>query len=204
MRQRTIERIASSVTPLDMPQEQLPAQLRAWLNEQSRTYNLRWLLAHTDSGVIWGDVRDDGLHLSCEAFKIAGVALDRETLQQGRLFGETGELLLWQGATGWRASLRRDAVEGARTTPYLNEMHLLWGTKKNDEQDGFLLLEEGHQGIIHAPPLATAPARTCRAALQVRHYLSEETDTGMLRITASRLVGLLEPKPYRCPDGPAE
>jgi CRISPR-associated protein (TIGR03984 family) len=202
---RTIQEIASSVNPLEVPNDLDPEPFRVWLTEQAKTHKLRWLLAHTDCGVIWGAMRDDGLRLSCEAFadEFPGVWLDRATLQQGRLFGEDGELLLWQGGQGLQAILRRDSA-GESTTLYLDEAHLLWGNRKRGEHDdGFILLAEGSQGIVHAPPLENAPGDKKRAALHVRHYLTEEEATGLLRITASRLVKILEPEKRACPAQPA-
>lgn len=200
MNQRIIQDIKSRVTRLDSPGNL--SNLPTWLTEQAKQYRLRWLLAHTDSGVIWGEMREDTLYLSCEAFAstFRGVALDVDTLQQCRLFGKEGELLLWQGTTGWQAALRRDDVEDGTSVCYLDEDHLLWGNRKEGEQDGFLLLAEGREGIVHAPPLKNVPdsEEEARAALSVRHYLTENAETGMLRVAASRLVELLEPAKRAC------
>ncbi len=203
MKQHTTQPIISKITRLEIPQE----DLRAWLTTQATNYTLRWLLAHTDSGVIWGEMRDDHrLHLSCEAFPdvFEHVALDWETLQQCRLFWESGELLLWQGMHGWQARLRQDEGEGETnaTYSYYDEAQLLWGYVQNGqkgEQDGFRLLAEGSQGIVHAPPLKNIPTQKERASILVRHYITKESETGMLRITASRLVTVQEPSSCNCP-----
>src|SRR5262249_16673186 len=92
----------------------LPGDLRAWLVEQARgdtgKLGLRWLLAHSDDGVIWGKLRDDGqLYLSSDVFPVRGLSLHSATLQQARLFGEHAELLIWRGPYNtWQTVLRRD------------------------------------------------------------------------------------------------
>ncbi|WP_129675794.1 CRISPR-associated protein Csx19 [Candidatus Chloroploca sp. Khr17] len=92
--------------------------LTPWLVQQAITHNLRWLLAHDDDGVIWGEVRQPTpaaapgllkrlfaprqapapqLHLACPARAQAALRLDPTSLQQCRLFSEHGELFLWRG-----------------------------------------------------------------------------------------------------------
>ncbi|MEI6776811.1 MAG: CRISPR-associated protein Csx19 [Chloroflexales bacterium] len=162
-----------------------------WFSEQARNYDLRWLLAHADNGVIWGELRDGTLHLSCTALGPEGLTLDWKTLQQARLFGPAGELRVWQGPQGWQARLRRD--DAGVSVECLDEKHMLWGTRIGQSNDGFSEMIEGAQGIIHTPPITVAPTDKRRAALLVRHYISED-DTGIARIVDSRLVGLQAPK----------
>jgi CRISPR-associated protein (TIGR03984 family) len=173
--------------------------LQAWLTDQAKEHNLYWLLAHTDNGLIWGKLRDDQLQLSSDAFpdQSARVTLDWITLQQCRLFGEPGELFLWKTGQRWQARLYLDGIE-VGTSFYMEEEYLLWGTRKEDEAKGFLLLAEGSQGIYHAPPLTITPTEMHRAALLVRHYLIENLDTGLLHIRDSRFVKLLEPVQRAC------
>lgn len=178
-----------------------PLELREWLAEQARQHGLRWLLAHTDSGVIWGDLRTDGLHLSSAAFPLAvRNELDWETMQQARLFAEHAELLVWYDGRQWQATLHEDtereqqaSEEGSADTRThcLDEPYLLWGYSKDNapqQADGFYLLKEGTRGIQHAPPVNASEAQ--RASVWVRHYLREDEATGLLYIAASRLVRL--------------
>jgi len=156
------------------------------LAEQARAYGLRWLLAHADDGVIWGELRTDGLHLSGDAFPEFSPPLRAVTLQQARLFGSQAELLLWKDETGWRARLIRDGA--GESGEYYDETHLLWGDKAEQQQDGFVLVRQGAEGLRHAPPLpqeARLPA-----CLQVRHYLAYDPD-GQAYITCSRLVTIV-------------
>jgi CRISPR-associated protein (TIGR03984 family) len=172
-----------------------PPDLRTWVETEATKHNLRWLLAHCHDGVIWGELRDGALALSCEAFPERGLALRWETLQQARLFGETGELLLWPGPTGWRATLRHD--QSGEGTEYIDEEHLLWGNKALASNDGFIKVAEGSQGVVHAPPIIVAPTdekkSSVRARLKVRHYLDED-EAGVTRVVASRVVELISPK----------
>lgn len=177
--------------------------VRDWLTMQATTYDLRWLLAHCDDGVIWGELRDKTLALSCDqaAFPKAGLTLRWETLQQARLFGEAGEILIWPGPQGWQARLRRDNT--GEPIEYIDEPHILWGNRQAPgtiPQHGFLQIAEGSQGIIHAPPIRRAPTDRERARLCVRHYLAE-AETGMVRIVAIRLVRLIGPGEGTCVSG---
>lgn len=154
------------------------------LEELGRNYNLRWLLAHADDGVIWGELRADGLHLSGDAFPDVSPPLRAETLRQVRLFGSQAEILLWKDAA-WRGRLIQDGADEPDNV--FDEAHLLWGTEVEDRQDGFVLLQEGREGLRHAPPLpddAQLPVR-----LKVRHYVAYDPD-GQAYIAYSRLTGL--------------
>ena len=185
---REIKPIASSCTVEPVT---LPADLRAWLQSRATALGLRWLLAHTDSGVIWGEMRDDGLALSSDVFPRPGLLLRVETLQQARLFGTAGELLLWRGPDEqWHATLRRDGEGDAGEC--FDEPYVLWGFKEErTPSGGFRELREGAEGIIHAPPLRRTPSEKKRARLTMRHYLQYDA-SGVIRIVAGRLLGLSE------------
>lgn len=194
---RTISTINTTIVTESV--EPQPAELRAWLEEQAAKHaelGLRWLLAHCYDGVIWGELRDGKLALSCDEFVERGLTLRWTTLQQARLFGELGELLLWPGPRGsWRATLRHDRSGDA--THYIDETHLLWGTRAAGKpKNGFWQIVEGVQGIVHAPPISVVPTAElkceARARLKVRHYLGEE-ETGLLYIAGGRLVRLVAP-----------
>ena len=163
------------------------ADLRLWLAAQGKQHGLRWLLAHADNGIIWGELRDSVLKLSSDVFGPDELRLDLATLQQARLFGEGGELRLWQGPGGLMAHLLLDGA--GDPVEWCDEQYLLWGwaTPSSETRDGFIELVEGRQGIRHAPPLSVAPSEERRASLLVRHYLAENAD-GVTRIVESRLV----------------
>jgi CRISPR-associated protein (TIGR03984 family) len=155
------------------------------LAELAGEHHLRWLLAHADDGVIWGEVRENQLHLSSDVFPFVSPPLRAETLQQARLFGPDAELLLWKSEDSWQARIIQDA--SGEDGEHYEETHLLWGTNVERWQDGFALLREGREGLRHAPPLpqnAHPPVR-----LRVRHYLAYDSD-GQAYIAYSRLVGI--------------
>lgn len=190
---REIIRGTSSTQPLVI--NPTTDALRDWITTQANAYDLRWLLVHCQDGVIWGERHGDTLALSCDqaAFPKVGLALRWEALQQARLFGDIGEVLIWPGPQGWQARLRRD--DAGDHVEYIDEPHMLWGNRQapgTTPRHGFLQIAEGSQGIIHAPPIRRAPTERERASVCVRHYLGED-EAGMVRTVASRLVKLVEP-----------
>lgn len=173
-----------------------------------------YLLAHADDGVIWGKVVDGRLITSYDALYASQTKVDVDnkrietakdtlpslrlvTLQQARLFCETGELLIWKDGDGiWQDRVIRDVQKGE--TPdweeAFDEPQLLWGTHGTQLENDFTLLEEGAQGLRHAVPVKLALqtgeskfGETTPPKLVVRHYLNKE---GFTRVVASRLVGL--------------
>lgn len=164
------------------------ADMSEWLATQMAAHSLPWLLAVMDEGVVWGELRDDGLHLStgADAFPQSGPATLRwGELQHCRCFGEPGELFIWIGPAGPAGRLRLDG-EGEEVE-VLDEDYQLWGEGR-ELRDGFVRLVEGEQGIAHCPPLGLAVPEGQRASLRVRHYLGEDERMGEIRIVASRLV----------------
>jgi CRISPR-associated protein (TIGR03984 family) len=114
------------------------------------------------------------------------------TLQQARLVGPAAELLLWRTEGGWQARLVTDDV--GDEVECFDEWQILWGTRCEGSRDGFTLVADGAQGLRHAPPVRVDvrlfdPGENRRPLrLQVRHYLETDTESGLLRVTLSRLV----------------
>lgn len=173
--------------PIDISKVFLP-DLHTWLAGQM-TEEMPWLLVHADDGVIWGRREANGeLTLSSNVSAITSrypsiaVPLRIETLQQARIFGPAGELLIWRTVTGF--SGRRIMDDQGVPADTWDEPHLLWGTRVM-EAEKFTVLEERRQGPVHAVPFP-APARQ-RAALTVRHYVAPE-EFDQATVTMSRLV----------------
>jgi CRISPR-associated protein (TIGR03984 family) len=171
-------------------------ELLSWLVEQARTRGVSLLLAHADDGVIWGRVENESLLTAAEVFAEAQFPpLRLTTLQQARLFGPAGELLLWRSDPGWCA---RWVTDGPTGDGYYDEAQMLWGTQWEGSGKGFTLVHEGRQGLRHAPPIEIASTafddkgqrRPLR--LQVRHYLANDADTGLSRHVLSRLVNVTQ------------
>ena len=156
------------------------------LSDQARSHGMRWLLAHADDGVIWGEFRDDELHLSSDPFPGVSPLLRAETLQQARLFGPRSELLLWRDDVAWIGRLIQDCA-ACEPCEYYDEAHLLWGNKAERSKDGFVLLRQGKEGLRHAPPMISTDLLPVR--LKVRHYLAYDRD-GQAYVVYSRLVSI--------------
>lgn len=160
--------------------------IKTWLEQQAKTHKLRWLLAHADDGVIWGEMRDDGtLHLSTSLF---GPELRAKTLQMARLFGEAGELYLWKNTNDWSTRL---VLEGEGSTKqYYDETQLLWGTHVDKIEDGFALLHHGAEGLRHAPPMQLLEGKLeLQPVLNVRHFVNYDDD-GQAYVEFSRLISI--------------
>jgi CRISPR-associated protein (TIGR03984 family) len=76
-----------------------------------------------------------------------------------------------------------------------DEEHILWGTKVEEQSNGFSLVADGQQGLHHAVPLDLAPLniphreRYHPLRLRLRHYLNYDSN-GSVSVTMSRLVAL--------------
>lgn len=170
--------------------------IRAWLQTQANRHRLQWLLAHADDGVIWGRIAENGQLITADnVAPEVSPPLRSETLQQMRLFGEDGELLLWRdGDNEWHARLIRQPVDGEPPTftEAIDELQILWGTDPNPLDSAFTLMSDGAQGLRHAVPLVVSgkySEENRPLRLWVRHYLKYD-ENGFTRIIASRLVGL--------------
>jgi CRISPR-associated protein (TIGR03984 family) len=162
------------------------AELAAWFTEIS-VGSMTLFLAHADDGVIWGRVENQQLLLAGDVMPEVKVALRPATLQQARLFGSAGEVFMWRDGSVFRVRRIMDG-EATPDNALLLEHYWLWGTRVVRTAGGFMLLEEGAQGLRHAPPIATLTEGR-RAALLVRHYVAHDPE-GRARISASRLFGL--------------
>ncbi len=167
-----------------------------WLSRQMRTYRLKYLLAHTDDGVIWGRLDGEELITSHDVAPKHSPPLQEEILQTARLFGLDGELLVWRDEAGlWVGRLIIEGTSAATPewTSAFEERQILWGTDTELRQRGFTLMSDGSQGLFHVVPLTLTghfDERTRPLQLVVRHYLKADVD-GFVRVIASRLVSLL-------------
>ena len=162
-------------------------KLLVWLEEQAKVHGYQYCLAHAYDGVIWGRFdTDNHLHLSTGLFPGISATLNPDTLQEARLFGEAGELLLWKSGDGFAARQIADGVTVPQPEDGYEEKNWLWGTAEQDK-DGFTLMREGAEGLLHALPLKLKKGQ--RAALRLRHYFVYD-ELGQASIILSRLVNL--------------
>ncbi|MFQ5421546.1 MAG: CRISPR-associated protein Csx19, partial [Anaerolineae bacterium] len=116
-----------------------------------------------------------------------------------RIFGKKGELFIWRDSDRLRGRAIFD--ESEQLPPYCQtETHILWGTNGQPE-NGFTILTDGSQRLLHAFPLlvpqeAFGPFRR-PTQLLLRHYVTRHEETGMARITMSRLYDLDYEKPKK-------
>ena len=169
--------------------------LSSWFVEQAaQRYGKAdkvFLLAHADDGVIWGRIENGQLKLAGNFFPEVTVELRLLTLQQARLFNPQGELFIWRGANNneWCGRFLCDA--DGNKEDLIDECHHLWGTASEPpgSKDGFTLMRDGQQGLLHAPPISLK--RDERAGLQVRHYIDYD-EQGQAYIALSRLVDVVK------------
>jgi CRISPR-associated protein (TIGR03984 family) len=166
--------------------------LKTWLLQQASDYELRYLLAHADDGLVWGYFSEGKLTISREVFT-QFPELRLSTLQQCRIFGVNGEVFLWRAQEGWRSRIINDPLTETQPPDIIIEDQVLWGTQ-GKVQDGFTLLSDGQQELYHAVPMTNIqfddPKKLNRPVrLKVKHYIEYDND-GLARIGLSRLVDL--------------
>ena len=157
-----------------------------------------WLLAHCDDGVVWGryDTTQGNWKLSSGPFPCISPELKEDNLQQLRLFGEDMEVLIWRTENNFQGRILQDAKDPDEKELHpLKEKRILVGDRILDEPDDNFTLVGDAGGSRHAVPIC------CKAEdfekrgrphwplrLAVKHYLTQDQDTGVVRVTASRLV----------------
>lgn len=162
--------------------------IRSWL-AQCMSADMPWLLLHADDIVVWGHWQTDkNVRLSIDVFERMGGAavIHPATVQQCRIFGRSGEVLIWREGTQFRGRVVKDIHTTINDKDWFDEWHLLWGLPVK-EQEGFSLLREGRQGQQHTVPIVVRYPQ--RAAIKVRHYIQPDHH-GQAVIVLSRLVDI--------------
>ncbi len=170
--------------------------LRSWLESQAPSVcaQTSYLLAHGQVGIIWGRFDNQKLTTAEKIFHKRDFKVDLPklrllTLQQGRIFGRNGEILLWRISETkfkWR-------FIGNPNEDKIPESQILWGTN-GLKRDNFTLLWDGSQGLKHAVPFTEIELNGDRLVKPVRllvhHYIKYQQETGLARIYLSRIVDL--------------
>lgn len=153
------------------------------LNAQAASADYKFLLAFALDGVIWGRVENGNLTTDTTKF---APELRAENLLEARLFGEQGELYIWQTDGIWHS---RKLTEGTgENHPYYDEKAILWGTdidRDKDAVNGFIPVREGDLGQRHSLPIPFV--EKYKAKITVRHYVDFD-DMGAAFVAISRLV----------------
>ncbi len=167
-----------------------------WLEAQMSDER-RFLLAHTDDGVIWGRWDDNRLltsHQVAVGTDSEGISppLNGVIVQQAFVFGEQSEIRLFRDELGdWTA---REIGNHAEDDGVLVESQLLIGDEaiKGWPKDGFThLRDKKQQGLDQIVPLSITKADIAddeRPRLRIHHFITYDEDSGEARIGLSCLA----------------
>lgn len=148
----------------------------------SESHSVQFALAHSDAGVTWGYLDGQGIWKLGHAIDPGLCPLPTSrSLQELRLFGTAAEVLIWRGDEGLSGRILADNPANVDTwLAPMNEGRRLRG-EPQPPQDGFKrYVDVG--GAQHIAP-AQFPEE-----FSVRHYLEQDSETGAVRIAATRLV----------------
>jgi CRISPR-associated protein (TIGR03984 family) len=166
-----------------------------------------WLLLHADAGVTWGVIEKEGVRLSSLA--LAGwptPALEAGGLQQLRIFGAGGEVLIWRAEDPPRSLAGRRLADGGASGPL--EPWLKPGNIRQvvaasrvaeggEARGGFTAVADGTGRTQVVPWTLTdedfdtgGGAGPYPLELVVREYFEQDDVSGCVRVAASRLVAL--------------
>jgi CRISPR-associated protein (TIGR03984 family) len=162
--------------------------------------DLVWALAHCDDGVTWGwfDKRESIWRLGSHAAPEVSPPIREQTLQELRLFGETGEVLIWRTEEGLHGrvlcdlALPTDRVDKADPLRPSDEARILRGDSvRGGGEHGFTRVVDrtGAEQVVPAKVLSEQ-LRKRRVRLHVRHYWEQDPESGAVRIAVTRLVKL--------------
>ncbi|NLI82935.1 MAG: hypothetical protein GX443_14775 [Deltaproteobacteria bacterium] len=163
---------------------------------------LGWLLAHCHDGVTWGRLGEDGLVwlVSSAVFPDLSPAISASNLLEMRLFGKGKEVLIWRSEAEFSGRcLSDDAGDpkgGDSPTRPDDETRILLGDRLlAGPKDGFSRVGTA-SGREQAVPLEcteqdfTGGRQPLR--VRVRHYFEQDSQTGAVRVAASRLVDIFK------------
>lgn len=164
------------------------------------TAALVWALAHCDDGVTWGryDAETKAWRLGNQVAPEVSSPVRPETLQELRLFGDAGEVLIWRTDAGLRGRVLRETNPAADRG---DESNTLRPADESRILRGGLVVAQCEQAFTHVRdgagaeqvlPLGASDEQlqAARIRLDVRHYYEADADTGVVRIAATRLVKL--------------
>lgn len=164
---------------------------RGWINwlcgsglPPSYTYQVRFALAHSDSGVTWGYLDEYtewklGSSVDLTLCPVPTVA----SLHELRLFGNSAEILIWRSDDLLMGRiLADDNIAHHVSGPLcpMNEGRRLRGECREIREGFKLYVDSG--GAQHLAP------ESFPEDFSVRHYFEQDPETGAVRIAATRLV----------------
>jgi CRISPR-associated protein (TIGR03984 family) len=180
-------------------------QVVAWLlgEKDSAPANLgsgfAWALAHSDDGVTWGRFEEDSgcWRLGHDVVPEVSPPIRIGALQELRVFGDGGEVLIWRTGDGLRGRCIKDAERGSprdATDPLApsEESRILRGDRIREDAGGGFTRVTDATGAEQVLPLTLdkAQLRERKVRLRVKHYWVQDADNGTVRIAMTRLVRL--------------
>lgn len=169
---------------------------------------LSWALAHCDDGVTWGwyDKTAQQWRLSHDVASHISPAVTATNLQELRLFGPSGEVLIFRSEDRLAGRALVEAPLTESDSPYAplpgpdkTEARVLRGDRVVQSYDRFTHIADaaGAEQVIPIQVTATGSLRQNRVQLLLRHYCQVDEGTGAARVAATRLVDLSVQAPER-------
>jgi CRISPR-associated protein (TIGR03984 family) len=148
-----------------------------------------WLLAHCDSGVTWGYLKDSRWQLGSNAFPDLCPVPDPETIFEARIFSRSGEILLWRTLLGFSGRFLTDlpAMDVDDPARPDDESRLLLAGRLIERRNNFTRVGNG-AGAEQVLPLQIVDRPNPWPRLVVRHYFVRDPETGVVSVAATRLV----------------
>jgi len=180
-------------------------QVVAWLLGRRGTVpeglgaGFAWALAHSDDGVTWGHFDGEARHwrLGHDAVPDVSPPIRPEALQELRLFGDGGEVLIWRSDEGLRGRLLEDAKgdgapDDADPLRPSDELRIVRGDRIRADAGGGFTRVTDQTGAEQVLPIVLdkAQLRQRKVRLHVRHYWAQNAEDGTVRIAVTRLVKL--------------
>ncbi len=171
----------------------------AWLKSRQGMGDHAFLLAFADDGIIWGSLDSGKLTLSGDVFPKSSPEFHAQTLWRVHLFSNKAEIRVWKQDGGFQAVRIEDGPDGAEE--HIDEEIILWGDSiAEGPEQGFTWMQDGAQGLRHAPPVSVSAADLRKAnpsaaprhplRLVLRRYVNYLEEDGQAYIQAWRLVDL--------------
>jgi hypothetical protein len=166
-------------------------EAKAWLGwltgdrpPPTETHNVRFSLAHSDSGVTWGFLDEQGQwKLGASVDPALCPVPTAKSLHELRLIGETAEVLIWRGDGELQGRILADhssVLDSSDPLRPMNEGRCLRGECR-EIHDGFKRYVDAGGAQHLAPELFPED-------FSVRQYFEQDATTGAVRIAATRLV----------------
>ncbi len=159
---------------------------------------LYWALIFCADGVVWGKLDERGWRLSSDVFPNISPSPSMDKVLELRVFGYDREILIWRDGDDFRGRMLDDRDAKGIFKP-LEETRVLLGNRLVEAKDGFSWVSspEGREQVV---PVSCTPedfkGGRWPLRLRVKHYFSQDEATGVLRVVASRLVGVFKEGSY--------